>query len=300
MAVIKKEQTMIANYADNPQLFECCIELINTVFPGCKEFALQGIKYSASWPEGSIPFIVEKEGEIIAHAGVWPLTAILNGKEHRTASIHGVCVKPEYRGQGYFKQLMQEAMQYIDKHFDSSVLFTIKPYLYKNYPYKAMLPEYDFVLNETLSIKPQKSDLRILSLDNAEDLKRVHRLLSHRVPLSNQLSLIGKNANTLFILNTLHEKLHYSEKLDAVIIFKIRNDTLYIKEIVSPKQHAMADIIENIAGDFTKIILQFCPDKFLDEKDYSPVLAGPECCIMVSEKFAFTDKYFRFPELYWC
>jgi GNAT superfamily N-acetyltransferase len=291
---------MIANYTDNPQLFERCINLINEVFPGCKEFALNGIKYKASWPEGSTPFIVEKNGEIIAHAGVWPLTLMLNGKEHRTASIHGVCVKPEHRGKGYFKQLMQEAMQYVDNHFDSSILFTVKPYLYKSYPYKAMLPEYDFVVSEKLTFKSKDSDLRILSLDNADDLNLVHQLLSHRVPLSNQLSVINKNGNALFVLNTLHEKLHYSEKLKALIIFKIVNNTLYIKEIVSQKQHQMNDIIESISGHFEKIVLQFCPDNFLDEKDYAAILAGPECCIMVSDKFSFTDKYFRFPELYWC
>lgn len=97
---------MIANYANNPKLFERCITLINEVFPGCKDFAYQGIKYNASWPESSIPFVVEANGEVIAHAGIWPLTFMLNGKVHRSASIHGVCVKPEHRGKGYYKQLI--------------------------------------------------------------------------------------------------------------------------------------------------------------------------------------------------
>lgn len=291
---------MIADYTNNPQLFERCINLIDEVFPGCKEFALQGIKYKASWPDGSIPFIVEKDGEIIAHAGVWPLTFMLNGKEHQTASIHGVCVKPEHRGKGYYKQLMQEVMQYVDNHYDSSILFTVKPYLYKSYFYKAMLPEYDFMVSDKIRFNPKNSDLRILSLENSDDLNLVHQLLSNRVPLSNQLSVIHKNGNALFVLNTLHKSLHYSEKLNTIIIFEIINNTLYIKEVVSQKQHQFSDIIELIPTPFDKIILQFCPDNFLDEKDYAPILAGPECCIMVSEKFSFTGKYFRYPELYWC
>lgn len=120
---------MIADYTKDPKLFERCINLINEAFPGCKEFALNGMKYNASWPEVSTPFIIEEHGEIIAHAGVWPITLILNGRKHQSASIHGVCVKPEHRGKGHFKQLMQEAIHYAEHNFDSSLLFTEKQYL---------------------------------------------------------------------------------------------------------------------------------------------------------------------------
>ncbi len=47
-------------------------------------------------------------------------------------------------------------------------------------------------------------------------------------------------------------------------------------------------------------MLQFCPDMFLEEKEYSSVLARPECCVMTSDTFSFDSKYFRYPELYWC
>lgn len=291
---------MIASYADDPKLFQRCIKLIDEVFPGCKEFAKNGIKYNASWSEGSTPFIVEKNGEIIAHAGVWPLTFILNGQEHHSAAIHGVCVKHQHRGKGYFKQLMQEAMQYVENRFDSSILFTVKPYLYQSYPYKAMLPEYDFVISEKIKFKTKNSDLRILTVNSADDLNIMHHLLSHRLPLSNQLSLNGKNAKALFILNTLHKSVYYSEKLSALIVYEIVNNTLYIKEMVTQKPYQIADLIELIPGDYQKIVMQFCPDNYLDEKEYEPVLAGPECCMMVSDKFSFKGKYFRFPELYWC
>ena len=144
---------MISNYSDNPDLFGRCIHLINEVFPGCKEFALNGMKHKASWSRISTPFIVEDQGEIIAHAGVWPMIIMLNETIHLTAAIHGVCVKQGHRGKGYFKQLMQEVMEYVDNHFDSSLLFTTKPYLYQNYPYKIMLPEYDFVVSEKIRLR---------------------------------------------------------------------------------------------------------------------------------------------------
>lgn len=299
---------MIANYASHPKLFDLCLNLLDESFPGCKEFALTGIKYDACWNKASTPFIIKEKEEIVAHAGVWPITFILNGKEHQSASIHGVCVKASHRGKGYFQQLMQEVMQYVKNHFDSSVMFSVKPYLYKKYPYKVMLPEYDFILNKpdkfNTSSHLKMSDLRILRWDNADDLNLIHQLLTHRVPLSNQLSIIPENGNILFILNMMNKKIFYSEKLRVLIVYEILDRTLYLKEIISPNQTHLSDIIMLIQNSentqLEKMIMQFCPDRFLNEKEYSPVLARPECCILTSDTFLFEGKYFRYPELYWC
>lgn len=298
---------MIDSYDNNPKLFNDCLNLMDGAFPGCKEFALNGIKYNAFWSKASTPFIIKEEKEIIAHAGVWPLTFMLNGKEHHSASIHGVCVKASERGKGHFRILMREVMEYTGNHFDSSVLFTNKPYLYKKYPYKTMLPEYDFILNDKhlhSNINSNISALRVLKWDNLDDINLMHQLFSNRIPLSNQLSILHENGKTLFVLNAMNKKIYYSEKLQAMLVYEIINNILYIKEIISPKQALISDVIELILNyekiQVNDIILQFCPDKFLDEKEYSPVIARPECCIMTSTAFTFDNKYFRYPELYWC
>jgi predicted GNAT family N-acyltransferase len=292
---------MIESYVNNPGLFTECLDLLNEAFPGCKEFALNGIKYGAYWNKVSTPFVIMENNQVVAHAGIWPITFILNGKEHHSASIHGVCVKASHRGRGYFKQLMQEIMQYVKNTYASSVLFSVKPYLYKDYPYKVMLPEYDFVLN-SCSVTNSFSDLEMLRWDNAKDINLIHQLLSNRVPLSNQLSAIHENANALFILNMMNKKIYYSKEMDVLIVYELMEKTLYIKEIISSRQHSLPSIVNLVGAKerFEKIILQFCPDKFLDKAEFSPILARPECCIMVSEQFLFNDNYFRYPELYWC
>ena len=293
---------MIADYTKDPALFERCINLIDAVFPGCKSFALNGMKHGAPWSETSIPFIVENGDEIIAHAGVLPLTLTLNGKEHYSAAIHGVCVKPEYRGKGYFKQLMQEVIDYTQNHFDFSFLCTEKPDLYKNYPYAIRQPEYDFVLNDKIWTNSNKPgyNLRGLNLDNSDDLNLVHHLLLNRLPLSNQFSMIGQNARSLFILNANSKTLHFLEKLNTLIVFKQTNNILYIEEIVSTQPCQLNDIINAIPGNFNEVRLQFCPDRFLDEMEYTTIAIASELYIMTSRHFSFDGPHFRYPELYWC
>lgn len=299
---------MIGNYANNPRLFYSCLNLLDESFPGCKEFALNGMRYNAFWNKVSTPFILKEKDEIIAHVGVWPITLILNGKMHYSASIHGVCVKSSHRGKGYYQKIMQEVIQYVANNFDSSLLFTVKPYLYKKYPYKIMLPEYDFILNNKSNLYSEQnsmaSDLKILQWNNPDDINLINHLLSNRVSLSNQLSVVNENGNALLILNMMNKMIHYSKKLKALIIYEIRENSLYLKEIVSKKQVHIDDVIRLILGyekaQIDKIVIQFCPDKFLDDKEYAPVLARPECCVMTSDTFLFNSKYFRYPELYWC
>ncbi len=293
---------MIGDYFKDPRLFARCMYLIAEVFPGCKELALKSVKYGASWRKVSVPFVVEEKGEIIAHIGVLPIEIELNKKKHHTAAIHAVCVKKERRGEGYFKYLMKEVMDFIDNNFNSSILFTDKPYLYKNYPYKTMLPEYNFVFNKDVHsiLHEKKIDLRTLCLDNSDDLRLVYSMFATRVQLSNQISVLGKNRTTLFIMNTLYRKLHYSEELNALIVFDIVSNTLYIKEIVSPNNCDLASVLKSIPEIFGKIVFEFCPDKFLGKEDYTAILASPECCVMASKNFVFEGKYFCYPRLYSC
>lgn len=286
---------MLASYATDPTLFERCINLIDSIFPGIKSVAMTGIKYNARWDNISLPFIIEERGEIIAHLGIIPLDIMLNQKKHRVAAIHGICVKETSRGRGLFKQLMQEALIYIENNFDASLLFTDQPDLYKPFNF-TVLPEYNFTSNASEMVKID-SDLRALSLDNPYDLKIMQGLLFDHLPISNQMSLI--NETTIFVLDNLNKKIHFSQHLNALLIYEIIESNLYIKDMLSQQQCKINDIIALIPENFNKVILEFCPDKFSDHT-YTPILANPECSIMVSENFNFDGEFFRYPETHRC
>jgi predicted GNAT family acetyltransferase len=286
---------MLANYSNDPTLFLRCINLIDSIFPGTKNMAISGMKYNACWDKISSPFIVEKNGEVIAHLGVTPLEIMLNGKIRHVAAIHGVCVKESFRGKGLFKQLMQEALKYIENNFDASLLFTDNPNLYEPFNF-TVLPEYDFIIT-ACDITKTVSDLRVLSLDSSDDLKIIQTLLHDHVVISNQMSLINETA--LFILNNLNNKLCFSSTLNTLIIYEITNNDLYIKDILAKKQYQLSDIIKLIPENYDKIVLQFCPDKYVD-LSYTPIVADTDGIIMISEDFNFKGKYFRYPTPYRC
>jgi len=160
-----------------------------------------------------------------------------------------------------------------------------------------MLPEYDFLVKNKIATGTD-TDFRKLNLDNANDLDLLHQQLSNHVPLSDEFSVL--NANALFVLNTLNTEIHYSDKLQTVIVYTILNNTLYLKDILCSTTCKITDIIALIPGHYEKIVFQFNPDKFLNKNEYTPFMAAPECCVMVSDTFPFKGKYFRYPEIYAC
>lgn len=286
---------MLVNYNDDPSLFERCINLMNGIFPGIKKVAVAGIKYNARWDRISIPFIKEVNGQVIAHLGLIPFEVVLNHKPCRIAALHGICVHEDYRGRGYFKKLMVEALGYVQNNFDAAVLFTNKSHLYTAYNFYA-LPEYDFVVNANIFEK-KSSDLQLLNLANEDDLLIIDNLLNNHLTVSDQFGFI--NEKFIFILDHLSRNIYFSPSLNILLSYEVIDQTLYLRYIASQKQYALYEILALISQSFNKVILQFCPDKFVDYS-YTPILANPADGIMVSESFKFKDDYFRYPDPYRC
>jgi|TARA_R110002110_G_C13460973_1_gene718235 predicted GNAT family N-acyltransferase len=284
---------MLANY-NSPGLFERCISFIDTVFPGCKELAYKGMNYNASWAKASTPFITEQNNEIVAHLGLIPLDLIVEGEKRRVAAFHGICVKPECRGKGIFKSLMSEALEYSKQEFDSILLFTDIPDLYKPFNFR-VLPESNFVIK--LSHKGANNGaLKKLSMDSSEDLALINDILESRKPVSRKFDVRN---DVLFKLNTLDSSLYYAKDLEAIMIYSLDKETLVFENILSAKEHSLQDILNVIPENFSEVILQFCPDMYPDY-EFEAVPAQHEGFAMVSEGFDFNEKAFRYPNQYHC
>ncbi len=271
--------------------FERRVLLINQVFPGAKNMINEGRELGANWQDASIPFVVEKKGNLIAHLGIVPLTLAFANQTKRVAALHAICVKKEYRRQGYFKQLMHDALDYIQLHFDSSILFTDDPHFYQPFGFK-IAPQYDFAV--MVNSDGKQSDLRPLYLQNHEDLGLLKRLYAKRLDLFNTIWL---QHETLFLLNSLDMKLFYSKKLETILVFKGHNFR-YLQDIISSKAITLQDIV-NVLPQCDELILQFNPGEFLT-LPYQVVSAKTKGQFMASKTFELPVKPFRWNEMARC
>lgn len=285
---------MQVDYAKDSALFNRAVELIDEVFPGAKKMIAYGNALGARWSEASIPFIFEKQNNIIAHLGIVPITLQLPNTTLKVAALHGICVKEAYRRQGYFRLLMAEALAYIQENFDSSILFTHDPHYYQDFGYQ-VLPQDDFAI--TIDHEgSQSTDLRRLYLEQPEDLALFKRLYSDNKANSAALRV---NHEILFILNSQDMKLYYSKKLDAIIAYK-HNKKLYIQEVISASPLSFNDVLAALPEKCNEIILQFYPNKDFLDLPFQLIPAKTDGHCMVLESFPEPRSPFRWNEMARC
>lgn len=276
-------------------LFEHCVNLIDEVFPGAKNMIAEGKTLGADWQTASIPFGIKKNGQLIAHLGIVPLIFNSMQKNLRIAALHGICVKEVYRGQGYFKQLMFEALAYIQSHFDASLLFTDNCELYQPFGYQHC-PQVDFLIKTpNLTATASASILRRLYLQNPTDLALFDRLYQHRIELDDVPAIVQR---TLYLLNSLDMQLYYAKDIDAIIVYKAHKK-LYIQDVICSHPLTLPEILAAIPQKYPEVVLQFHASSLFNG-DYETVPAKTKGSLMICERFILPYMPFRWSEMARC
>ena len=281
----------LRHYSTEPMLYESCLTLIDACFPGIKKIADQGKLYNAHWDKASTPFVYYVQDELVGHVGLIPFQLVINEQPYQAAALHGICVKESFRRKGIFTELMNDAMHYVKQYYTLAFLFADQAKLYEPFGFKRQ-DEYDFVL-ETRNVPDTPHKLRRLNLAESTDLNLIHDFLSKRLPISHRFGIVKEQV--VFTLDVLSHPIYYSDAHQALLVYDLKDETLYIKDIVFTQPVDLYQIIALIPECYRKIVLQFCPDGF-DNLNCEPIKTMPEDFLMVSANFDLGKSPLRFPE----
>ena len=87
-----------------------------------------------------VPFAwFDVSGTCIANISAFSMPLVINGNFMRAAGLQSGAVRPEYRGRGLFRSVMEAALDYCDSEgFEAVTLLTDKPALYERYGFRAL------------------------------------------------------------------------------------------------------------------------------------------------------------------
>ncbi|MGE3320117.1 MAG: hypothetical protein AB7I18_12560, partial [Candidatus Berkiella sp.] len=102
----------------------------------------------------------------------------------------------------------------------------------------------------------------------------------------------------LFILNSQDMKLHYSKKLDAIIVYK-ENKKLYIQEVINSVALTFNDVL-GVLPKCVDVILQFNPSTTFLDLPYQVIPAKTDGKCMISASFPQPHSPFRWNEMARC
>jgi len=276
----------LRSYEQDPELLGRVLALADTAFPGIMARALRIRLPGGHWRDRSVPFVVERERELVAHVGVLSLEMVVAGERCRVGGIHAVCTHPAERGRGHFRALMEEALAWCESRFPTLLLFTDWPSLYEPFGFRSV-GEHRFRASVRSAGGARAS--RTLDLTRPRDLATLERLLETRAPVSDVLGVVAEKA--VFTFHCPERGLVHAPELPAIVWMELRGTTLTLHDVVAPRIPGLAEILDLIPAPVTEVEIAFAPDRL--GVDAAAVAAAPE--LMARGPFAAENARFAVP-----
>lgn len=257
---------------------------------------LQNFEANGFWDTTYKPFSYLQEGQVIANVSMFSLPMFVNGERIYAAGIQSVMTHPEYRRKGLMKQLLCKVLQEIDTKYECAILFTEKPELYEPFGFR-VVQEYLMTLSYE-NILPRSSSLRKLNFYDEKDMELIKEIIENAQQLSMEFSTLNYRSSFYFNMYDAkwNEKLYYSKKLDALIVFEVKNQVLKLFGIFAQIFPILDDICAEISEPFTEIEFYFYPDELgLEEVACKEFQSETYLMIRGGKKIDF--KGYKFPVL---
>lgn len=280
------------SFSTDPTLSKPLLDLIDTVFPGLGQVAENARALGAPWEAASTPFVIREGERVLSHVGVIELSLIVLGQPTTMGSVHGVATHPDYRHRGYFRQLIEEALQYCAPRYATQILTTEHPEYFEPFGFR-VVQEYGFTAR--IQSTGHKDGLRLLNLHDTQDIALLHRLLATRTPVSQVVGVVNEKA--VFCFNEGSRPLYYAADLDVLLCLEQKGSHLTLFDVVGPRLPSLAEIVERLPRAVAEVTLCFSPDRLNVMAEAQPYLFehdGPSY-FMVRGPFAAEGHPFSLP-----
>jgi predicted N-acetyltransferase YhbS len=209
----------------------------------------------------SMPFgLFDDDGRCVANFSAFSMPLVVDGKVIRAAGYQSGAVRPDYRGRGLYRDLMERAFAWSDAAgFEAGILLTDKPELYRRYGFESVSQH---CFRGSMPAVTQAGEARALSLDDAADLALVTRLLEARADVSQLFA--ARRQTKSFLLNACFDpdiRLSHAAGPDAVVAWKQEGDTLSILDIVAMRMPALGDVLSALGTGADHVEVMFPVDQ---------------------------------------
>ncbi|OUL25731.1 GCN5-related N-acetyltransferase [Nostoc sp. RF31YmG] len=263
---------------------------MENTFPGISSAAECGRKLGASWEAASTPFIRFDDDQATTHVGVVEIPMQIMGQRVTVCGIHAVATRQGFRRRGYYREVMNEVLEYCDQIYETLVLTTSQPEFYLPFGFRVVE---EHIFKVKCSSTGSIDGWRTLDFADVEDLTLLHRLLETRVPVSNIVGVVEEKA--VFLVNEGSRPLYYAKDLDAIACMEIEDTRLHLFDLVTTQIYPLQKILDRIPQPIEEVLIYFSPE-LLNVKN---VQAFPyvidEAVLMVRGKFAAEEQKFMLP-----
>ncbi len=240
-------------------------ELLGAVWPRVPAAIERACARGADWAEVSTPFVSRaSSGELAGHVGVLELRLWVEGRALRVAGVHGVCVHPQQRGRGHYLRAMEQALAFVDRHYDAALLWTAEPALYRRFGFELWEER---ILALERRARPGVPEGRALDLELPEDRALLRRAFESKAAPSQRLAA-GDDGRIFLIDLALWPppglELVWVESLESVVAVERLADTLRLHDLLAPRVPDLEELIARVAPSATRCEAHLSVDRWLE------------------------------------
>ncbi|TPW29763.1 GNAT family N-acetyltransferase [Martelella alba] len=196
---------------------------------------------------------------LVANVSLYARQLWLKGECVQAFGVQSVAVRPEWRGRGLFRSLMQHALAYADRHAELMILTTGTPDLYRPFGFHS-LKEHRFHAKAAIPSRPPCN--RQLSLADPADVTLVQSLFARRSPTSAIAAATDHPA--LFMLKAWLTPeiavMHLPEHDAVVAVDGLDQDTLMLLDVVAAKIPTLDAIVAALGFARQSVDIRLTPD----------------------------------------
>jgi GNAT superfamily N-acetyltransferase len=276
-------------FREDPALCEAFENLARTVFG----IDFQPWRTLGYWSGDYVPHSLMIDGTMAANVSVNRMRLVLEGVETDGFQIGTVMTRPEFRGRGYARRLMEIALETIPHA--APVFLLANDSVMDFYPRFGFEPcpqhDFRFMLPHPYS---SPGDGRVLDPHDPSDAAILLDLCARRVSVSHIFG--ARNAGYLAAFYALNgRQLRHVPEIDAILVTTQREDVLHIFDIIAPKTPSLYEILrhtpcERVGG----IAIHFPPDRILPR---CPAIEQADSELFVLHRGRFPKSPFCVPAL---
>jgi GNAT superfamily N-acetyltransferase len=279
------------NYFADPAGWKALADLLQDTF----HIDIRALDNLGGMEPSSMPFAwFDAAGVCAANFSAFSMPMMVNGRRRKVAALQSGAVRPDHRGKGLCRDLMQRAFAWIDaEEFELSILYTDKPAMYEPYGFKTV------ALHKFTGPAPlagAAGPTRLLSMDDQDDVALLTRYIKSQAPASALFAPLSHPA--MFLVNAFWDRsisLSLVESYDAVIAWRVgKGGVFQLLDIVSESMPPMNVVVSSLCSNAASVECFFSPD-LLDwrsaaviDENRLPFMVRGDLSLLPSGPFALT------------
>jgi GNAT superfamily N-acetyltransferase len=253
-------------------------ELLDVAFPGMGMRLKVARAWGVDWSLAVTGFVVPGPDGPLAHAGLLSLPIVVGGRPREVGYLHAVCTRPDHRGHGLARAVIEAALAASDEMHETQILLTSEPALYARFGFETV-PEhgarYTLPAPAGGAQRGVPLPLEPTARGHTEALSRMART---RAPVSHALGVGPERA--IYTLSECLSPVVWIEPLDVVVAWRMADGVLALDDVSGAKLPTLDDLLAFAPAPVRRVDFHFSPDRFLDLDhaaglEWMPVARGP-------------------------